>query len=206
MKLYYSIRSPYGRKVRVIAAHHEIALDAVEIATKPTPPELLAANPLAKVPALLLQNGALIADSQVIAEYLDAVGEKAKLLPEDAGARAALRTIEAICDGILEAGVAIVYEHLYRHEQHRSPEMIDKYSKQVARGVDWIAGQLPQFEHGFTLASVAVACTLDYLRHRLPDYEQPQGWTQSQPALVHWLNETLKNPAFLNTAPPEWVA
>ena len=206
MKLFYSIRSPYGRKVRVIAAHHAVALEAIEIVTKPTPPELLALNPLGKVPALALPDGSLIADSQVIADYLDAIGTKAKLLPEDARARAAIRTIEAISDGILEAGVAIVYEHLYRHEQHRSPEVIDKYAKQVVRGVEWLATHLAEYEHGFTLASVAVACTLDYLRHRLPDYEQPQTWTESQPALVHWLNETLKNPAFRDTAPPEWVA
>jgi glutathione S-transferase len=205
MKLIYSDRSPYARKVRAIAAHHGIELNAVEVVTKPTPPELLAANPLGKVPALVLDSGVTILDSQVIAEYLDNIGtSEQKLLPEDPEARAVQRTLEALADGILEAGVGIVYEQLYRAEGERSKAIMDKYAGQVQRGVEWLAQHLGQFEHGISHAAIAIVCALDYLRNRVPDFGYAQEWTQSQPALVHWLEETLKNPIFTSTAPKSW--
>ena len=204
MKLFYTDRSPFARKVRVVVAHHGIELTLEEVNLRPQPPELLALNPVGKIPALALDNGRLIADSPVICEYLDVIGKGAKLLPEEAGARAAIKTLEAVTDGILDAAVAIVYEHLLRMEAQRSMDILAKHTKAIARSVDWLAAHLGEFEQGTTLATIAIATTLDYLRHRMPDHSIEQTWEKTQPALVHWLEETLKNPIFHGNAPKEW--
>ncbi|MCR5873933.1 glutathione S-transferase N-terminal domain-containing protein [Phenylobacterium sp. J426] len=75
MKLYSSSASPYARKVAVCA--HEAGLaDRIEIVSVTVSPvgsnaEVSGANPLTKVPTLVLDDGAGLFDSRVIVEYLD---------------------------------------------------------------------------------------------------------------------------------------
>ena len=59
MCLYYSPTSPYARKVRIVALEKDVADRITVHALNPLedPPALLAANPLAKVPCLLLDDG-----------------------------------------------------------------------------------------------------------------------------------------------------
>mgnify|MGYP000247611397 CR=1 FL=1 len=72
MKLYNSSNSPYGRKVRVVALELGIQNDINLVDTNPRDPKtgLWELNPLAKIPALELDDGRMIYDSPVICEYL----------------------------------------------------------------------------------------------------------------------------------------
>ena len=77
MKLHWSPRSPYVRKVMIVAHEHGVAgsIDRVRSAvamTQPNP-ELMRDNPLSKIPALLLDDGPALFDSAVICEYLDSL-------------------------------------------------------------------------------------------------------------------------------------
>ena len=68
MKLYLNKASPYARLVMVVI-HEKRLADSVELAwTDPwaSPPDLLAINPLAKVPALITDGGLPIIDSVCI--------------------------------------------------------------------------------------------------------------------------------------------
>src|SRR5690606_317649 len=86
---YYPATSPYARKVRIAALEKGLgdritlhALDPLQ-----DPPELLAANPLAKVPCLLLDDGTVLVDSPVICEYLDSLAPRPALVPAGGDAR-----------------------------------------------------------------------------------------------------------------------
>lgn len=204
MKLYTTPRSPYARKVRVVAAHHAIPLEIVDVELRPISPALLAANPLGKVPALVLDDGMLIADSPVIGEYLDAIGTGPTLLPTDPLLRARIRTIEAIADGMQDAAVGVVYEHLLREEGTRSPGILAKHAKTMQRGAEWLAANREVLEGPLHMGSIAAAVTLDYLRHRMPDYGLAQAWEVAHFDLSRWLNDTLKIPAISANTPPEW--
>ena len=59
MRLYYSETSPYARKVRLVVREKHLCDRVQELVSNPfdDPPELTAANPLGKVPALVLDNG-----------------------------------------------------------------------------------------------------------------------------------------------------
>jgi glutathione S-transferase len=85
MKLHWSPRSPYVRKVMIVA--HELGLaDRLEIVrtvvggTKPHL-ELMRENPLGKIPTLVLEDGTIIYDSPVVCEYLDTLHDGPKLFP-----------------------------------------------------------------------------------------------------------------------------
>jgi glutathione S-transferase len=88
MKLYWSPASPYARKVRVVAREKDIAgrIEEVVVDAFADPAELVSANPLGKVPTLLLEDGSTLYDSPVICTYLDAIGEGPPLVPQEAPA------------------------------------------------------------------------------------------------------------------------
>ena len=90
MKLYYAPASPYARKVRACAITREIdrQLTLVEVNPHQSPAELLAGNPLSKVPCLLTADGVALFDSPVICEYLDSVADGVtSLFPPHGGPR-----------------------------------------------------------------------------------------------------------------------
>lgn len=72
MKLFVNAASPYARLVRVILV--ETGLRAQTelhyVDPRESPPELLARNPAAKVPALELDNGTQPIESDCICDYL----------------------------------------------------------------------------------------------------------------------------------------
>src|ERR1700748_3318641 len=88
VKLLWSSRSPFVRKVVVVA--HElgiadrIALERVNVTAKETNAEVMRFNPLNKIPTLLLDDGTVMIDSPVIAEFLDETYGKGELFPRDA--------------------------------------------------------------------------------------------------------------------------
>ena len=62
MKLFYSPTSPYARKVRMLAIESglDAQIEAITVDTANPDPALLGANPLGKIPTLLLENGEAI--------------------------------------------------------------------------------------------------------------------------------------------------
>ena len=108
MKLHYSSASPYVRKVMAVAIARGLDGRIEKIATNPhvSPPELLADNPLSKVPALVTDDGLALFDSPVICEYLDSLGDAPALFPPAGRARWVALRLQAIGDGILDAAVS----------------------------------------------------------------------------------------------------
>jgi len=108
VKLFYSPTSPFVRKVMICAMVRGIEGRIEKVTANPhlSPPELLAANPLSKVPALLTDDGVAIFDSPVICEYLDSVGDAAALFPPAGASRWRALVLQAVGDGIMDAAVA----------------------------------------------------------------------------------------------------
>ena len=98
MKLFWSSRSPFVRKVMVAA--HETGLaprlrtERVVVGANKPNAEVMAVNPLNKIPTLVLDDGTALYDSRVICEYFDSLHEGAKLFRRTvrrAGRRCAVR-------------------------------------------------------------------------------------------------------------------
>src|SRR5580698_4480098 len=106
MKLHWSPRSPFVRKVMVVV--HELGLAdritcvrTVAASTKPHA-ELMRDNPLSKIPTLVLDDGTVIYDSPVICEYLDSLDGAPKLHPAEPKARLEALRRQALGDGFLD--------------------------------------------------------------------------------------------------------
>jgi glutathione S-transferase len=93
MKLLGALTSPYVRKVRIVMAEkkldYQLALEDVWASDA-----ILKANPLGKVPTLVLEGGEAVFDSRVIVEYLDTRSPVSRLIPEASRERTEVRTWE----------------------------------------------------------------------------------------------------------------
>jgi glutathione S-transferase len=198
MKLLGSHASPYARKVRAFAMEKGIDLP-FEVANPMAPDSTVpASNPLGKVPVLIRDDGSPLYDSRVIVEYLDALGSGPLLIP--ASERVEVRRLEALADGVLDAGVLIRLETL-RPEGERSPAWIERQSDKVRRGLAALSAELGArdwfFAGRLTLADVACGACLGWLAFRLPQFD----WAAGHPPLSRLMQRLESRPSFATTLP-----
>jgi glutathione S-transferase len=116
MKLHWSPRSPFVRKVMIVAHERGLVdrLTCMRTVAAMTVPhaELMKDNPLSKIPTLILDNGTALYDSPVICEYLDSLDGKPQLFPLDRAARLVALRRQALGDGLLDLLVAARNERL----------------------------------------------------------------------------------------------
>lgn len=203
MKLYHSPTSPFVRKVLVVAT--ELGLrDRIELVASvlsPTSPDevLSAANPLGKIPALVTDEGVSLFDSRVICDYLESHRASAApaLVPRSEPARSRALRLEALADGIVDAGILIRYEVALRPEDKRWPEWIEGQSRKVLQGLSALEREVASFPSELDRGQIAVVCALDWL-----EFRKPVGDTRtSHPALYAFYDRLSKRPSFAKTQP-----
>ena len=198
MKLFYSPTSPFVRKVLLCAAIRGIEGQIERVTSNPhvSPADLLAANPLSKIPCLLTDDGEALFDSPVICEYLDSLGDAPPLFPLHGARWTALR-LQALADGLMDAAV------LARMEQQRIAEperqaVIERQMGNIARCLAYLEDHTPTEAH-LDIGAVALACALGYLDFRFAALD----WRSTHPRLAHWLAATAAEmPGFAETIPP----
>jgi glutathione S-transferase len=204
MKLIGSLTSPYVRKVRIVMAEkkldYQFVLEDVWGADA-----ISKANPLGKVPCLVLEGGEAVFDSRVIVEYMDTRSPVSRLIPESSRERTEVRTWEALADGLLDAAILARMEQTWVHrgDEQRSDAWIARQLGKVNACVaamstgladkPWCSGI------HLTLADIAVGCALGYLDFRYPDI----AWRASYPNLVKLSDKLATRASFIDTAPPQ---
>jgi glutathione S-transferase len=204
MKLIGSLTSPYVRKVRIVMAEkkldYQFVLEDVWGADA-----ISKANPLGKVPCLVLEGGEAVFDSRVIVEYMDTRSPVSRLIPESSRERTEVRTWEALADGLLDASILARMEQTWVHrgEEQRSQAWIERQLGKVNACVaamstgladkPWCSGI------HLTLADIAVGCALGYLDFRYPDI----AWRANYPNLVKLSDKLATRASFIDTAPPQ---
>ena len=191
MKLLASQTSPYARKLRVLAAELHLDMAFVETAPMADGAELLAANPLGKVPVLVTADGAAIFDSSVIASYLLALAPGNSMLAASGAAHWAGRTTEAIADGILDAAIIMRFNAA---QGVTSGDWMDRQRRAIDRGLAALATRIGD-DFDFAMLCTIIAC--EYLDLRWPDID----WRQHQPKLAVAQARLTERPSLLQTRP-----
>jgi glutathione S-transferase len=199
MKLLSSLLSPYVRKVRIAAAMKGLdsQIELVPIDTNvPNNPEINRVNPLAKVPALMV-NGGSIFDSHVICEYLDGQAASPPLFPASGQDRIATLTLAALADGILDAALLLVYEQRYRPQEKWHQPWQQRQQDKIDRALDLLEQSPPTWGASPDYGHLTLACALGYL-----DFRHQGSWRAGHPKLVAWLDGFARAvPAFEATRP-----
>jgi len=196
LRLYYSATSPYVRKVIAcaIACGNRDQITLVETNPHVSPPDLLADNPLSKVPCLVTQDGFALFDSPVICEYLDAVGG-GSLFPLPGPARWRVLKLQAIGDGIMDAAVLRRQDMARPREAARDAAMARQQAV-VVRALDLLQAEPPA--NHLDIGSITVACALGYLDLRFAD----DAWRDSRGKLAQWYAAMEQRPEIAQSAPP----
>jgi glutathione S-transferase len=199
MKLHWSPRSPFVRKVMIVA--HEVGLAdrltlvrTVAATTKPHP-ELMRDNPLSKIPTLVLDDGTVLYDSPVICEYLDRMHGGPKLFPTDGVARMTALRRQALGDGFLD------FLLLWRDERAR-PQPSDLHlASFAAKRKATLAAMGDEIEDvaatAFSIGHVALGCALGYLDFRFAS----EDWRGDHPRLARWHADFCARPSVRATQP-----
>lgn len=199
MKLYGSLTSPYVRKVRVLLREKNISCEFVIASAADPGGPVPALNPLGKVPVLTLDNGEALFDSPVIVEYLDALTAPA-WLPAPGEARWAMRRLEALADGMMDAVVARLLE-TRKPPAQQTADFIRNQEAKVARSLCYAERQLGNrswfISDRFGLADLAIGVALEYI-----DFRYAHDWRSGHPRLAQWLAGVGARPSFLETQHP----
>jgi glutathione S-transferase len=183
VKLLWSSRSPFVRKV-VVVAHElgiadKIALERVNVTSKETNAEVMRFNPLNKIPTLLLDDGSVMIDSPVIAEYLDETFGKGELFGRDTARRWQIRRLHALSDGIMGFNISRLGEKA-RGEQ-ASEAFAAAFLAKTNATLDLLEGETNSLAP-LTIGSIAVAVALAHLDFRFAE----DGWRDRRPKLAAW--------------------
>ena len=204
MKLIGSLTSPYVRKVRVVLAEKKLEFQFVEEDVWSKDSTISTANPLSKVPCLIMEGGEAMFDSRVITEYLDTMSPVGKLIPTSGRERAEVKTWEALADGLLDAAITARLEATWTGRTDAQ-----RCSAWIARQMDKIHASLAAMERGLSdkpfcsgvylsLSDVAVGCALGYLDFRFPQLD----WRSAQPQLARLYEKLAQRQSFIDTCPP----
>ena len=186
MKLHWSPRSPYVRKV-MIAAHEMGLADRLELvrtvvaAAKPDE-AYFAVNPLNKIPALELGDGMVVFDSRVICEYLDTLHDGPKLFPAAGAERLmALRNL-ALGDGLVDVLLVRLIER-GKPEARRSLEIVASNERKTRETVARLEADIAMLtDRSYDIGHVAIGTALAYLDFRFAD----DNWRAGHDKLAAW--------------------
>jgi glutathione S-transferase len=203
MKLLGSLTSPYVRKVRVVMAEKKLdyRFELTDVWSEES--AIAEANPLCKVPCLVMEGGEAVFDSRVIVEYVDMLSPVGKLIPQSGRERVEVRTWEALSDGLIDAAILARLEQTWAgREGARSQAWIDRQMLKVhgaLRAMSQGLGERPWCTgNHLTLADIAIGCALGYLDFRFPHID----WRSDYPNLARLNEKLVQRPSFVDTAPP----
>lgn len=200
LKLVGRTVSPYTRRVAIA-----LKLWGLPYENEPVPladqERLRTYNPLGRIPALVLEDGESLIDSQAILDCLaERVGPDQGLLPLSGEARRRVLQANALICGAIEKAVAGYYETAQKAEGKRDEAYRARMVEQARSGLaalearcgePWLCGEGP------SIADVTVATGFDFIAwaygdgFQLDDYPRLRGIADAVRAL----------PAYAETAP-----
>ncbi len=197
MRLFYSTTSPYARVARIALAEKGLS-DLDRTLTNPwnDAPELLAANPSARVPALLLDSGLAITESLLIVLWLETQRPQPSLLG-DAPDRAIARA--GVAMGAIDAAASIIISRRIDPNFDESPVGLRR-RRSVVQALQRLEADLPALGEGTAdLGTIAAVVLLDYIRFRFATVP----WVPAVPRLDALAARARARASFADTMPRE---
>jgi len=200
MKLHWSPRSPYVRKVMIVAIESG-TLASIEkvrsvVAMTATNEPLMKDNPLNKIPTLVTDDGRVLYDSIVICEYLDHIGSGTKLFPQDFDARIAALRWHALGHGLTDLLILWNNDRNRPAEIHSEPHL-RAFEAKYLHIMDALEASIDELDAvPFNIGHVGIGMALGYADFRF----EATNWRKGRPRLAAWFEKTSQRPSFRETA------
>jgi glutathione S-transferase len=201
MKLYWSPRSPFARKVMIVA--HEtglvgriVCLPTLVFMSQPNR-DLMHTNPLGKIPTLVTDDGGVLFDSMVICEYLDSLHQGTRLFPAEGTARWDALRRHALGNNMLDNLVLWRNEGLRPQPQH-SAELCDAFDLKIRNAASSLDDEIEAIAtKPVDIGHLTLACALGYIDFRFPQL----AWREGNARLAAWYAAFAQRPSMQHTLP-----
>ena len=195
MRMYWSSRSPYCRKVMVVAHELNVAdrlhVERVVVGSAIPNEEVMAHNPLNKIPTIILEDGTTYSDSPVISELLDLWYGEGSLFPKEPADRIAALRWQALGDGFMDLLIQRLAE-VMRPAELRSQKHLASYEKKIAAVLGRLELEVAALERAaFSIGHISIGCALGHLAFRFPDIK----WMDGHPQLARWYSAFAARPS-----------
>ena len=185
MQLFLNATSPFARVARVVALEKGLSEQLQLVWCDPwnNDPALLAQHPQGRIPVLVTEDGTAIAESLLIAQYLDHMGSGAPLVPQQQIGPVLART--SVAYGLMEAAFSVVIARKHEGTAADASVMGQRRLAAIVRALAQLEKNIAvSIEAHITLDQIATAVALAYVQFRLPawfpaeDYPQLHQWLQ----------------------------
>ncbi len=186
MKLHWSPRSPFVRKVMIVA--HELGVTdrfecvrSVAIRTKPNP-DIIADSPVGRIPVLVLDDGIVLSGSYHICEYLETLCDDRTIIPPPGPARWQELQLHGVADGLLDNLINWRGEFM-KSEGQRWQAFADTCAFKTRACLDWLEAHCAAFsDDAYGIGQITAGIALDYLDFRFDSID----WREGRPELTRW--------------------
>jgi glutathione S-transferase len=144
---------------------------------------------------LICDDGAVLFDSNVICEYLDAMHPNARLIPGEPDARFHALKMQALAQGIADAGIAARWEATRRPAQLRWPTMHDAQVQKIALACDFLELQIGRHQTTPDIGDIALVTALSWV-----EFRGIYAFLSGRPRLAAWYGALCARPSMLATA------
>ena len=199
LKIYGALLSPFVRKVRCVLTEKQVAYELVATNPFDKSGDFLRRSPLGRIPALDDEEGRSLADSTVIAEYLEERFPTPALFPRDPYDRARVRWFDEYADGGMAPSLTakVFFQRVISAKLNKrgcDDAVVQSGLKELPTFLGYLEHELAGHQYlvaeTFTLADVSVACQLVNLRHAGVTVDP-----QQFPAVANWFARTVARPS-----------
>lgn len=176
MKLFVAPRAPNPRRVLMFLAEKNIlGLELVEVdlnAQEHKSDAYRAKSPLARVPALELDDGRVLTETRAICTYLEGLFPEPNLMGVDATERAFIEMADRRVEWYLMLPIANCVRHTHPGlaplEQPQFPEFGRSQGEKLRETAAWLDGELQRQPwvagERFTIADITAFCAIEFAR------------------------------------------
>jgi glutathione S-transferase len=201
VKLHWSPRSPFVRKVMVCA--HELGVAGrIEkiytlVSASNVNAEMLRVNPIGRIPTLVADDGTVLYDSVVICEYLDTLCGGSRLFPKEGPARWDTLRRHALANGMLE--ILVLWRGgLGQMVTQQSPDVLAAFEGKTLSALGAAEQEAPAIDGPrIDIATITLGVALAYLDFRFAQID----WRARHPRLARWFETFAARPSMQQTAP-----
>ena len=170
--------SPFVRRVAIALHHYGFAFERRVLSVFRDFDDMLAINPLGKVPSLVLDDGETLFESRAIIDYLEGVAaDDRRLAPLEEPDRRRVLKVEAVGIGLAEKIYERGIEDARRSPGTSDPEWRARLERQIVSATGWLEELAPApwfCGTAFSRADLAVAVAMQYLARVLPELDDAQ--------------------------------
>ena len=197
MKLFLNKTSPYARMTRIVVLEKGLEKRVALYWCDPwnDDEQLLAENPVGRIPVLITDQGTALSESLLIAGYLNEQQPTPSLVPEDRKEQVLHRV--GLGQGLMDASFTTVISRKHLDAQANGSVLSQRRSRAIDRTLEQLDRCINRYSSDIdiTLGDISVAVALEYLAFRLPETAVADRY----PNLEAWRNAITQRTSFMTT-------